>query len=98
MKKKELIELINNDCLYCLTDAEDIVPAEVECVGIDLNPDRHRWFSTSVNVYKCEDGFVGIRGVDQLYSEGMDYVDCDYHCEASEYEEKTTVTYIPKNN
>lgn len=44
MKKKELIDLINNDCLYSLYDAEDIIPKEVQCVATDLELDRHRWY------------------------------------------------------
>lgn len=96
MKKKELIDLINNDCFYSLYDAEDIIPKEVKCVATDLEIDRHRWYSTCVNVYACEDGYVGIHGVNRLYSEMMDYSDCDCHCEASEYEEVTTITYKPK--
>ena len=37
-----------------------------------------------------------IHGVNRLYSEMMDYSDCDCHCEASEYEEVTTITYKSK--
>ena len=97
MKKKELIDLINNDCLYCLYAVEDIIPKEVQCVATNLNIDsRHRWYSTCVNVYACEDGFVGICGVNQLYSDMMTFSDCDCHCEASEYEEVQTITYKPK--
>lgn len=96
MKKNELIDLINNGCFYSLYDAEDIIPKEVKCIATDLEIDRHRWYSTCVNVYACEDGYVGIYGVNHLYSEMMDYSDCDCHCEASEYEEVTTITYKPK--
>ena len=42
MKKKELIDLVNNDCLYSLYDVKDIIPKEVQCVAIDLETDRHR--------------------------------------------------------
>lgn len=93
MKVKELIDLVNNDCLYSLCDAEDIIPEEVKCVATDLNLDRHRWYSTCVNVYACEDGYVGIWGVNQLYSDMMLFSDCECPCEASEYEEVTTITY-----
>jgi hypothetical protein len=96
MKKKELIDLINNDCLYSLCGAEDIIPKEVKCVATDLEIDRHSWYSTCVNVYACEDGYVGIVGVNQLYSDMMTFSDCDCCCEASEYEEVTTITYKPK--
>lgn len=96
MKKNELIDLINNGCFYSLYDAEDIIPEEVQCVAKGLEIDKHRWYSTCVNVYACEDGYAGIRGVNDLYSDNMDYSDCDCCCEASEYEEVTTITYKPK--
>ena len=96
MKTKELIDLINNGCLYDLYDAEDIIPREVQCVAKDLEIDKHRWYSTCVNVYACEDGYVGIRGVNDLYSDSMDYSDCDCCCTTLEYEEVTTITYKPK--
>lgn len=96
MKKKDLIDLVNNDCLYSLYDVEDILPEVVQCVATDLEIDRHRWYSICVNVYACEDGYVGIRGVNQLYSETMIFSDCDVICEAKEYEEVVTITYKPK--
>jgi hypothetical protein len=94
MKKQDLINLINNnEELDYLSAVEDIIPKEVNCVAEHLYVDKHRWFSTSVNVYACEDGYVGIRGVDQLFSPYMCFSDCDYPCEASEYEEVVTITY-----
>lgn len=98
MKKKDLIDLINNNekCLYSIFDAEDIIPKEVKCIERELELDKHRWYSICVNVYACEDGYVGIRGVNQLYSEMMVFSDCDVICEAKEYEEVTTITYKPK--
>ena len=98
MKKKELIDLVNNDCLYSICEAEYIMPQEVQCVATDLEPDKHRWYSTCVNVYACEDGYVGVWGVNQLYSEMMCFSDCDCPCEAEEYEEVTTITYKPKKS
>ena len=96
MKKKELIDLINSECLYSIRKAEDIIPSEVPCVATDLELDRHRWYSTCVNVYACEDGYVAVLGLNQLYSEMMICSDCDCRCEASEYEEVQTITYKPK--
>lgn len=98
MKKKELIDLVNNDCLYSFHDVEDVLSECVQCVATDLEIDRHRWYSTCVNVYACEDGYVGIFGVNDLHSEGLDYSDCNCLCKASEYEEVTTITYKPKKS
>ena len=96
MKTKELIDLINNGCFCGIYDVEDIIPREVQCVAKDLEIDKHRWYSTCVNVYACEDGYVGIRGVNDLYSDSMDYSDCDCYCAASEYKAVATITYKPK--
>ena len=96
MKKKELIDLINNGRFPSLYDAEGIIPEEVQCVAEGLEKGRHRWYSTCVDVYICEDGYVGIRGVDDLYSEAMVYSDCNFCCEASEYKAVATIIYKPK--
>lgn len=93
MKKQDLINLINNEELYSLSDAEDIIPIEIECVAEHLDINNYRWFNTAVDVYACEDGYVGIRGIYQLFSANMCCSDCDYPCEALEYEEVTVVTY-----
>ena len=45
MKKKDLIDLVNNDCLYSLYDVEDILPKDVQCVATDLEIDRHPWYT-----------------------------------------------------
>lgn len=98
MKKKEVIDLINNeDELYHNCDAEDLLNEHgIEQVAYNLNVDRHRWYEIITDIYKCEDGYVGITGLGKLYSEMMSPSDCDVHCYAEEYEEVTTITYKPK--
>lgn len=49
----------------------------------------------STNVYKCEDGFVGVSGVVQLFSEQMGYEDCLYKCTAEEYKQILAPKYVP---
>lgn len=95
MKVQELIKKFNeSEVFYYLWDAEDaILPSGVKCVKRDINIDRHRWYEVSTSIYKCEDGFVGIRGVSKLYSEMMTFSDCDIHCEINEYKETTTISY-----
>lgn len=97
MKKQELIDLINNAHCCSLWKAEDIIPIDVPQVAQGLNLDEHRWYSTAVNVYQVEDGFVGVWGAYQTFSEMQMYEDLDVICEACEYEEYTTVSYRPKN-
>jgi hypothetical protein len=93
MKVAELIEAVSTNKYYSLDSFED--DCDVECVSSDLEVDRHRWYETSTRIYKCEDGFVGVNGVNQLYSESMDYDDCDCKCSAREYIPVYKIHYIP---
>lgn len=96
MKVQELIKLVNGGKFYSLYEVEDIIPTNVEKVASGLELNEHRWYSTAVDVYKCEDGFVGIRGAYQSFSEMQTWKDIDVICGAGEYIEKTTITYVSK--
>ena len=97
MTTGQLIELINESLLYSLYDARNILSKhKIPQVAHELNIDRHRWYEIATDVYKCEDGFVGITGVSCLYSEGMMYMDCNTLCIAEEYKEVVKVTYEKK--
>lgn len=100
MKVEELIEEINSKEFYCLWELEDESEIDFEFakkrVARHLDLDEHRWYSTAVNVYKCEDGFVGVRGGFQSFSECQSWEDVGCSCYASEYKEVKTVTYERK--
>ena len=99
MKVQELIDYVNSNGFYSMYDFEDFLTdreSELEIVSEDIDVDRHRWYEISTTVYKVEDGYVGIRGISQIYSEYMSDKDCDYLCEASEYEEVQTISYREK--
>ena len=98
MKVKEVIDLINNeDELYHNSDAEELLNEHnIEQIAYGLNVDRHRWYEIITDIYKCEDGYVGITGVGKIYSEMMSSSDCDVHCYAEEYEPIQTITYKRK--
>lgn len=97
MKVQELIDKINSATNCCsLWQAEEYVEEGVKLVASNLNIDEHRWFTVATDVYKLEDGYVGITGPSQLRSEGMVWSDCNYMCIAEEYEEFTTIAYRPK--
>ena len=109
MKVQELIDYVNSNGFYSLYEFENsltdkqfkelkIVPKSINIVPKSINIDKYRWYEVSTTIYKVEDGYVGVRGVTHLYSEGMTYSDCDYLCEASEYEEVQTVSYREKQN
>lgn len=94
MKKQELIDLINNAHCCSLWKAEDIIPSDIPQVAEGLKLDEHRWYSTAINVYKCEDGFVGVWGAYQSFSEMQSWDDLDVICEAFPMKEIQTVTYV----
>lgn len=98
MKVAEVIELINNeDEVYCLSYAEEMLSKHgVEQVMYGLDPDKHRWYEISTDVYQCEDGFVGVTGLGTMFSDMMCPSDCDVHCSAEEYEPVQVVTYRRK--
>ena len=106
MKVQELInayleEIKKNDCEYPYSvwtagEILEYLDNTIKQVASDLDFDEHRWYIISTNVYKCEDGFIGVRGVSSLRSEMMDYSDCDESVDIFECIEKQTVTYIKK--
>ena len=94
MKVKEAIELINNalEC-YSLWNAEELLK---ECEFIErIKHDNHRWYIMATDIYRVDDGYIGVRGVSGLKSEMMSFSDCDEHCIAEEYKAVTTINYIP---
>ena len=102
MKVQELIDYVNSKGFYSIYEFQDSLTdkqfKELKTVSEDIDVDRHRWYEISTTVYKVEDGYVGVRGVYQIYSEYMSDKDCDYLCEASEYEEVPTISYRIKQN
>lgn len=93
MKVAEVIEKVNTNKYWSLFEFEE--DFDLEAVARDLYIDRLRWFEISTVVYKCEDGFVGVCGVSQTYSEMMDYRDCDCECTAKEFKPIQTTIYVP---
>lgn len=94
MKKQELIDLINNAHCCSLWKAEYIIPFDIPQVAEGLKLDEHRWYSTAINVYKCEDGFVGVWGAYQSFSEMQMWKDLDVICEAFPMKPIETITYV----
>jgi hypothetical protein len=94
MKKEELINLINDAHCCSLWQAEDIIPREIPQVAEGLKLDQHRWYSTAINVYQCEDGFVGVWGAYQSFSEMQMWEDLDVICEAFPMKAVQTITYV----
>ena len=96
MKVEEIIDLVNKEPLYSLWDAEDVIGGKAKQVASGLKLDEYRWYSTAVDVYQCDDGFVGVWGAYQSFSEMQTWQDIDIVCEASKYKEVQSVTYEPE--
>ena len=97
MKVQEVINIIEESCIYALWMVEDFkYLKDCKCVAEGLNLDEHRWYSIATNVYECEDGFVGVRGAYQSFSEMQDWEDIGILCTAEEYVAIPSITYKPK--
>lgn len=97
MKVKELIQLIHDEQpLYNVYQADDIIGGKAKMVASNLNLDNYRWYTQGTNVYECEDGYVGVTGPCELYSETMNWRDLEMDCIAKEYIAVPTVTYKEK--
>lgn len=96
MKVKELIDIVNYNNFYCLGEVYDEINEQAKQVEHGLALDNHRWWSTAVDVYECEDGYVEVFGAYQIFSEQMNYRDVDVKCYAEEYAAVLRITYIPK--
>lgn len=95
MTVKEFINIIDKRNFYHLDYVEDI-EGDFEQVACRLDLDEHRWYSIATDVYKLEDGFVGVRGLYQMFNEMNIPTDFDIVCYAFEMEEVPTVTYKRK--
>ena len=99
MKVQEVIDLINDKEIYSLYEVEYTINPHgtKRCpkVASGLNLDEHRWYSIATDVYQCEDGFVGITGAYQSFSEMQTWEDIGVICGAEEYKAIQTITYVP---
>lgn len=97
MKVAEVIKKCNSENIWSLWEFEEEF-SDLKRVASDLDVERARWFELATNVYECEDGFVGVNGISQVYSEMMSNSDCDCPCTAAEYVVENRPFYIPKKS
>ena len=97
MKVKEAIEIINRaDHCYSLQDAQDLLKG---CPFIDRTKySGYKWYIIATDIYRVEDGFIGVRGISDLKTRMLDFSDCNIHCEAEEYKVVNTRSYVPVNS
>lgn len=101
MNAKEFIAFVNRENkFYSLKKLED---SEVfNYIGAPMlvekqvnKIDHYLWYITKV--YHCVDGFVGVTGVDVIYSD-MDADDFGEICYAEEYSPIPSTKYVPKSS
>ena len=71
MTKKELIaqakELYKNGECYNTFLLEEHLGSDL-LVKENIDIEKYRWYETSISIFKCSDGLLGIRLPSQLYS------------------------------
>lgn len=106
MKTKELIDLIASKYpIYSLCEVDDLIKDKVKKVSnqqdskkIYINKvNESKWYIVATNVYQCDDGYVGITGPCQLYNEQIAWKDINFPCEAFEYDEVYSISYVRKS-
>lgn len=99
MTVKEFMQMVNEGEFWSLWAVDDGDLGEgFERIESGNDLDEHRWYSTAEDIYKLEDGYVGVRGLFQIFSE-LDYAkDYGVKCEAYEVEPVPSIKYIPKRS
>ena len=99
MTKKDLIEkakeLYKNGECYNTFELEEYLGNDL-LVKDNIDIDKHRWYETSISIFKCSDGLLGIRLPSQLYSESSEWSDLYSGIEFYEVEEVMEVVYKTK--
>ena len=76
---EEVMNFVAENTFLSVWDAEDEISAldkDLKIVARGLDEDKHRWYSLATTVYKCSDGYVGVKGGYQSYSEGQECLPC----------------------
>lgn len=77
MTNKELVEKLNNLKILQTSSWDECIPEDIwneyfengKSITSGLDVDKHRWYETSTEVMKINDGFIGINSVTDCFSE-----------------------------
>lgn len=95
MKVAEVIEKVKITDYWSIYDFDEGLTEDV--IEENINIKKHRWFETSCSIYKCEDGFIKVRGVSKIFGEDMGWEDCGFKCVAEECFPVPSVKYLTKS-
>ena len=94
---EEFIQMVNEGEFWSLAEVDDSDLGEgFERIQSGNNLDEHRWYSTAEDIYKLEDGYVGVWGLFQIFSEINCASDFKIKCKAYEVEPVPSIKYIKK--
>lgn len=85
------IELQEDENFYNLFDI--LVENGWEVLKEDQDVEKHRWYETSLIILRREDEYIGIRKIQDIFSESMPVEDVYHTIEAVEVEPVTTTVY-----
>ena len=99
MKKEDLIEKVkswykNGECYNAFSLEELVEGADLVKEGVDI--EKHRWYETSISIFRCSDGLLGIRLPSQLYSESSEWSSLYSDVEFYNVEEVMEIAYKTK--
>lgn len=106
MNNKELVEYLNGLKIIQIGGIEDWeeIPEDIyekyfknlEIVDGNLDVDKHRWYETSISIFKNDEGFIGVRSVTDVKGESNCIQDMYWTLSFFEMEEVMKPTYIIK--
>jgi len=105
MKVKDFIknakELIDHFGIISLDEFEDVFGIqypneEIEIVSSRQNSEPHKFYNLATDVFMLEDGFVGVRGGDVIYSVDKDWSDICFKATVDIYEAYPSTAYCKK--
>lgn len=89
----DVIKIIEQGNFKCLWEAENELPEDVKMVVEAQKINNHRWYSTAQMIVKCADGYVGISGAYQSFSEMQSWSDINVICTAGAISKEESAVY-----
>ena len=89
----DVIKIIEQGNFKCLWEAENELPEDVKMVVEAQKINNHRWYSTAQMIVKCADGYVGISGAYQSFSEMQSWSDINVICTARAISKEESAVY-----
>lgn len=89
----DVIEIIEQGKFNNLLAAEDNLPIDVKVIVDAQRIDNHRWYSIAQMIVQCADGYVGIWGAYQSFSEMQSWSDINVICTAGAISKEESAVY-----